>query len=129
MPFSKRKAFTKTQIPAGDMRHRIKIKQRDLTAPVNDSPDFKQKYTTVFEAWAAIETIAPKTPFDGVNIEEIPTHRFYLRWLPKVSTTHVVVHDGNRYVIQRAENKDDLNMWLILHCVDKGDKDVEASKW
>lgn len=129
MPFTKRKVFTKTAVPAGDLRHRIKIKKRNIEAPVTDSPDFKQAYTTVGEVYAAIESLAPKTPFDGINIEEVPTHRFFIRYLPGISTTHVIVHESNRYTITRVENKDDLNLWLILYCIDKGEKDIEASKW
>lgn len=126
---SKKKTFSRAYVGAGDLRHRITLQRKALTPPAGDSADFQELYTDLVKVFAAIETVNPKQPLGDVNVDELPTHRFWIRYIKEIDTDCWVLHEGQRYPILKVENKDSRNEWTILHCNEKGRTTVEAAKW
>lgn len=112
----------------GDLRHRITIHTRDITAPDFGGVDFGETYEPLDNVWAAIETTNGKVRFNGVNQDEALTHAIYLRYRSDVSAENwIELVDGRRLRIIDTEDLDEQQEWLLLACTERGTKDKDAN--
>lgn len=124
------------QIPVGDMRDRILIRQRATSTPDFDSPaKFGETYKTIAAVWAKVKTnISGKRIFDGVNDEQgggiilSSTHIFTIRYRDGITSENVVDYKGDNYKINRVVNPEERNMYLELYCKLLGDRELEANQ-
>lgn len=126
---SRAKGFQRDFVRAGDMIHRITLQNKSIAPPDADSADLGEQFTDLCKVYAALRTIGYKIPDGKVNIDELPTHEFWIRYIPDIDTDCWILHEGYRYPILRVENRNGRNEWLVLHCNEKGRAEIEASKW
>lgn len=122
------KKFKRFLVRSGDLKHRITIQDDNIGAP-KTGVDASITFTDIATVYAAMETVNPKHPFDGINIDEAITHRFYVRHIDSIQEGNFVLHRETRYRITQIVNIDGLQEWLRLDCNLKGDSSKEASKW
>lgn len=136
MPKLKVDKRTYKKIAVGDMRDRIDVRKRDISAPDFDSPaGFGESYNTLFSAWCKVKTnVSGRDSFDGVNEDTgggvilSSTHTFTIRFRDGVTSENVVQFKGNNYKINRIVNPEERNEYLELHCKVLGDRELEANQ-
>ena len=124
------------QIPVGDMRDRILIRQRGIGVPTFDNPaKFDEDYKTIASVWAKVKTnVSGKQMFDGVNAASgggiilSSTHVFTIRYRDDITSENVVDYKGENYEINRVVNPEERNMYLELYCKLLGDRGLEANQ-
>lgn len=113
----------------GEMRDWVLISNRRLTAPKFGAVDFDEAFRNAVGRWASVRTVTGKTVFSGAGVDEAVTHEVWIRYDPSVgSESWVVLQDGTRLEVVAFEDPEQRREFLLLNCVVKGDKDVEASK-
>jgi head-tail adaptor len=119
------------QYAAGDMRDRIILHVRSIQPPVLDSADFSEEYDTGTKLWSSFNTLDLQSSglrmFDGVNINERPTHKIIIRYRQGVTTENVIAFRGVYYEIMLVQNPEERNQYLELFCRVRGDKTLEAN--
>ena len=124
------------QVPVGDMRTQILIRERAVSAPDFDNPaKFEETYKTIASTWAKLTTnVSGKKFFDGVNTDTgggiilSSTHVFTIRYRDGITSENVVDYKGENYKINRVVNPEERNMYLELHCKLLGDRELEANQ-
>jgi len=112
----------------GDLRERITIHTRSITAPVFDSVDFTETYDVGTDYWASVETLDKKKQlFGGVNIPDAATHTFIIRFDSDVTAENVINWEGEYYDILKTSDPDKRKMYLELFSKVKGDDSLEAN--
>lgn len=112
----------------GDLRERITIHTRTITAPGFDSVDFTETYDVGTDYWASVETLDKKKQlFGGVNIPDAATHTFIIRFDSDVSAENVINWEGEYYDILKTSDPDKRKQYLELFSKVKGDDSLEAN--
>lgn len=118
----------KRRICFGDLDKRIILQNRALFAPVFNSVDFDETFTTAKEVWASIVTKSGKTYFDGVSEERLITHDIIIRYNAIVTAETWILYDGRRIDILDVEDLDEQKLFMKLLCNDHGLSINEATK-
>lgn len=112
----------------GDLRYRITIHVRTITAPSYNNVGFTETYDTGVKRWASIETIEKKiSTFNGVNIPDSATHTFIIRYDSTITAENIISFDDDYYEILDIGNPDKRKQYLELYSKLKGDDTLEAS--
>jgi len=105
---------------AGDLNKRITIHGRSITPPVFGSADFTETFATGVNRWAAINTIAGKTVFDGVNQKDVAlTHEIFIRYDSTVTAEAWILYNSRRFDIVAVEDLEERHQFQRLLCIDK----------
>ena len=121
-----RRKLRKTSI--GDMRERILLQERTVTAPVFGSSSFTEVYAGGISRWAKVETNFSGRLFDGVQLSEIPSHKFTIRFSSAVTTETRIRYKNVLYRILRLDNLEMRDEYLILFAKIDGDDTKEANQ-
>lgn len=121
-----------TKYSIGDMRHRITIHVRNITAPDYNSVDFSEAYNAGTEEWAFVATptilSSGKAVFDGVNLAEGTSHVFVTRFDSSYTEQNEIRWEGDSYDILKTDDPDKREMYLIFHTRLRGDETLEANQ-
>ena len=132
MAICKKKRFTRTELCAGDLRHKIDIQTRTLGGVSFGQTSASETFTTIFSPWAAIETISGFKKFSGINIDERATDVFYIRFSTAVAAlevaNHFILFDGKRFRILEVTDLNRDKRTLAIQCTDRGDDTLDASE-
>ncbi len=109
----------KRQICVGDLRQKIILQTRSLTAPTD--ADFTEGFVTLGSPFAAIKTLIGTTIFDGVDTDVNATHDFFIRYRSDVTAETWILWDNRRFDILRVENFEGRKTFLRLRCTESGD--------
>lgn len=111
----------------GNMQDRIILHVRTLTPPIFNGVDFTEDFKGE-EIWAQVNTAGGKMFFKGIGSDISLTHEIVIRYKSTVtSETWVELKNRNLKIVD-VENWNEENNFMILRCVDKGDKDLGASQ-
>jgi len=110
----------RTKVCYGSLDIPIKIHNRTITAPDDNSVDFGLTFTEVIEVLANIQTIANKTEFDGTNTERVVSDVFYIRYIDGVTAESWIEVYNEYYDIVNTDNIGKRNEWLELRCNKRG---------
>lgn len=115
----------------GDMRKRITLHVRDITAPVFNSASFSETYDTGVPLWAFVKTLdfvaSGQNLFDGVNLSKPPSHLFVIRYRENVTTENVIRWQGSAYKILKNINPEERNQYWELYAVLLGDETLAVN--
>jgi SPP1 family predicted phage head-tail adaptor len=118
----------KRKVAVGDLRDRITLQNRDIAPPLFGDDEYSEDFEASAEVWAAVNTVAGKTVFNGVGTDVAITHEVFIRHDSRVtSETWIELADGRRLDIELPENWEERDEFMRLLCVDRGSKDKEAS--
>lgn len=118
------------QLTIGDMRHRIELHDRELTAPGEGEVDFDHDFAPFAKPWASVRTVTGKTHFDGVATETPITHAFAMRKRSagRATAETWVIWKGQRYDVLDVENLDERGEFVELMTASKGSVDMAGSQ-
>lgn len=123
----------------GDLRERIVLHKRTLTAPIFDTAEPSETYDDGTKAWASISipslSGSGKRLFDEVNLADRPSHLFVIRFreflndLETPITSETIIHwQGDAYKIVLVLNPEERNEYLELFARLMGDELKEANQ-
>lgn len=117
----KRKA---DQICVGDLKRLIKIIDRKIEpADVSHTMDFSD----LVSIRARVDTRRGIEFFNGVNVENAPTHYFYVRFGVEVERNYTIEFRDNYYIVSDVENLNEENRFLKISAVKNGPKSNQAN--
>lgn len=112
----------------GDMRTRISLENRSISAPNFDTVAFDENYTQIIETWAKVETEFNNRIFDGIAIDAIPSHKFTIRYRDDITSETRIRYSDVLYRIQKTDNLEMRNEYLILYASIDGDDTKAAAQ-
>lgn len=118
----------KRQVCIGDLRNKIDLNSRDITAPSFNSVDFDENFVVTKSVWAGIETQTGKVFFDGVETETAISHIMYIRFDATVTAETWITFASRRIDILKVEDMEERGEFMKLTCSDRGFENREASK-
>lgn len=120
---------SRRKVCAGDLRERIVLQNRDIVEPIFGETDFDEEFSGDREVWAKVRTVAGKTFFDGVNQVDVAlTHEITIRYDESVTAETWLLFEDRRIDIIDVEDFEERHEWMVLACVERGPKDLEASE-
>ena len=112
----------------GDMRERITIHTRTITAPTYGSVSISETYDSGAFYWASCETLdKKKQTFDGINIPDSATHSFTIRYDETVTAENIINFQDEYYEIIKTSDPDKRRQYLELFSKLKGDDTLTAN--
>ena len=81
----------------------------------------------IAEVWAKCEIVGGVTYFESVNTDEAMTHRFYIRYVPKLTRPQDLGHltevecEGVRYRVRRCTDVNGAHRFTLMECEEVGD--------
>lgn len=122
----------KQRVCIAGMRHRIDLFFRAIQPITKSGVDFGEAFENKHTVWAFLDTRHGIQFFDGANIEQLTTHRFIFRFVPKltfnVTFEDFIVFKNIRYRVMNAENLEEDDTFHQLDCVVRGDDTLQATE-
>lgn len=113
----------------GDLEDYVTIHRRTLGAPKFGTAEATEEFEGLTNVPAAVETTAGSTFFDGVNGDVRVSHKIGIRYDVRVTAeSWIELDDGTLLDIVDAEDLERRKEWLVLRCVERGDKDQKAAQ-
>ncbi len=116
------------KISVGDMRDCISLETRSLQAPSFANVGFSEGYTQIIETWAKVETEFNARIFDGVSIDETPSHKFTIRYRDSVTNETRIRWKDVLYRIKSVDNYEGRDEYLELYAMIDGDDTKESAQ-
>lgn len=118
------------KISIGDMRDKIIIQLRSLTAPTGTGVDISETLDNNKCVWSMVQTRTGVEIFDGTGtqLKGIATHYFYIRYLKGLTAEAWVTYKDNLYDILDIQNFDERNDFQLLRCSLRGTADNLANQ-
>lgn len=127
-----RKRIPKVKICVGDLRHKIEIQTRSLSANKVGEFNPQETFSLVVTSWAGVETPNGSSKFLGVNINEDTTHIFVMRYSSVIANLEVannfLLFKSRRMRILSVSNMNEDNIFLAIECTERGDDSKAASE-
>jgi head-tail adaptor len=123
--------FTKSKLCLGDLKHKITLFKKAIVTPTYQSVnlvDYSFDYEEMGSVWAAIVTIKGDAIADSVAKEDLPTHKFYIKYIGDLSTENWILFKDYRYEILRIINVNEDDVYLEIHALKTGLETQQASK-
>lgn len=117
----KRKADT---ICVGDLKSLIKIIDRKIEP---DDVSHTMNFDDYVSIRARIDTRRGGAFFNGVNMEDAPTHYFYIRFGPTVERNYTIEFKDNYYLVGDVENLNEKSRFLKISATKNGSKNLKAT--
>ncbi len=118
------KRFNKTKLCSGDLRDEIEILLRALGTPGPNDTVPPLTLTLVKLVFCGTVTVSGTARFDGVNIEDRPTHIFTARYDVDIegleTANNFIRFKGRLFRITRVKNNDEEDYFLDIHCTERG---------
>lgn len=96
----------------GELRATIRLQDRQLAAGV--SPAVDESFVTVATVRAKVRAIAGGMILDGVQTEEIATHRFIIRHRSDRASWDWIEFDGRGFRVRSVRDPDEQKKWLEI---------------
>jgi len=122
-------------IAAGDLRERVTVQLRTLSAPAADGVDAQLTLQDAKTVWAMVVTDGGSEFFDGTNLTHAWTHKFFVRYIPgtvfprsgRMSAQERVTYKGRIFQVVDVENLEERDEFLLLKAVERGAADVAVN--
>jgi len=128
----KRKSFKKTEICVADLRHKIVLQSRAMSAVSAGIYEPVETFATIATVKSAIETVEGTRRFAGVAIDKRTTHIFWIRYTSGLVTpedgNHFILYDARRFRVLRVTNDGEDRKWLAIQCTERGDDSQAAAQ-
>ena len=116
------------KLSIGDMKTPVIVHSTDITAP-SVGVDFGREITPLIDPYfVKVTTLRGVTIFDGSNIEQFVTHEFAGRFDERIDEKMFIEHAGKYYRIENVEEYEEDQMYTVLLCTERGEKDLEVNE-
>jgi SPP1 family predicted phage head-tail adaptor len=117
------------QVCIGSLDTVITLKDRAITAPVEDEVDYTETFTENAIVWANIQTTdRGEIIFDRTNEARVVSHLIYIRYLTGVTAETWVEWENINYDILSSEDLEERHDFLLLKCAKRGDKTLPINQ-
>lgn len=116
---------------SSDLKYRVAIQTKVLTATNGSSVDFTETLTTLATVWAKIDVDKGYAFFDSMTRdqqERTATHTFTVRYRTDVSVENYILYDSKYYEILNVQEFDAENQFLVIKCKVIGTSAQAAAK-
>jgi len=121
MPVCEKIRAVKKQTCIGDMRNRISLYRRDLTAPLSRGTNHTEEFTLIDQVWAQVKsTSGVEYPFDDTNTFVEATHEWSMRYRDDIDANVWIQYRGVWHKILDVNNDSLLNLTLIIKTTIRG---------
>ena len=118
----------KRKLCAGDLDNLIMLQNRDIVAPLDfGASEASEKFTDEDFIECMVVTRSGLTLFDGVQIEKVITHQFYIRYYEGLTAEWWGLFEGRRMDIVRVEDLEERHEWMRLDCSETGTTEKQAN--
>lgn len=97
---------------SGELRARIHL-QAKAQVP-SGSSSLTASFSTVATVYAKAVAISGGMLVDGVQTEEVVTHRFFIRYRADRAAWRFVLFDDRRFEVRRTRDPDERKRWLEI---------------
>lgn len=110
------------RICSGDLDRAILIQVRTLVSPedTDGDVDYNETFSEFIVFWSLIETVKGETVFDESNVEQVVTHKFYIRYAPDITFQDWVTYNDKNYKIIDVQNINERDEFYLLRCTLRG---------
>lgn len=106
-----------------------KIKIQSYSTAISNIGDIGVSFIDIAEVWAFIKTRNNASFIADVNIADITTIEFYIRYLDVDLNKQIFIEfEGNRYKINSIENIDKDAKIIVLRATERGNKELNANR-
>lgn len=116
--------YKKTGLCAGDLDKDINIETRTLGTPGPNDTVPPLVLTVLKMVWAGVKTVKGTARFDGVNIEDRPTHIWGTRYDPDImsleTANNFVQFRGRLFRIVNVKINDEDEMIIDIETTERG---------
>jgi len=112
----------------GDLRNKISLRKRTLGTP-KFGVDITHDFVEFKKPWAGIKTLTGTNIFSGANLDETPSHIFYIRYFEGLTAESWIYFKGQRYNILTVENINERNEWYALYVNERGKSDQDSTSF
>ena len=124
--------FNYDKICIRDLRHKVSIYTRSITAPnflSEQSTKYTEDFTLVSSVWAAVQVVDGVKEFDTISLNKNSnTHNFYIRYRHNITQENWLDYQGLRYDILKISNLNLRNKFIKLYCSLSGDNTKAGSQ-
>ena len=115
------------KVCAGDLRFLIELFKRSLNAP--DDVDAIITFEQQAQVKAGIVVMKGSLNVNNTNIDDFPTHKFYIRSIADINSSWIIKYAGEFYRILHdgVSLMDNRNFFVELNCVRRGTSDREVN--
>jgi SPP1 family predicted phage head-tail adaptor len=110
----------KREVCIGDLRDKVVIQTRAITAPIANSVDLGETFSGDQTVWAMIKTKNGVQVFDGTNIVGVATHEIYIRFITGVTFQSWLTFKSKKYDILDVQNLEERDEFYLLRCSLRG---------
>lgn len=114
------------KICVGDLKHRISLQSRTLGTP-KFGVDIEHEFSEFKKPWSGIRTLKGTNIFSGANLDEAPSHIFYIRYFDGLTAESWVFYKDERYRILDVENIDERDEWYAIYCNQRGNANQDST--
>jgi len=130
----KRVNIPRYKVCSGDLDKYVALQSRQLVEPSPGQAEAVEAFVTIKSVWAAIdnESAAIKgiAQFDDVNIENIPTHQFYIRYDQSLDLEvgeNFFLYDSRLFRVLSVKNSNENSDILVVRVRETGKYDRSAA--
>lgn len=106
-----------------------KIKIQSYSTSISNIGDVGVSFIDVAEVWAFVKTRNNSSFIANVNIADITTIEFYIRYLNIDLNKQIFIEfESNRYKINSIENIDKDAKIIVFRATERGNKELNANK-
>ena len=117
------------QPSVGDMRDPIGlVESRQLNTFSLNNPYGAQHIETPVTVFAKVESVANRREFDGIELENRPTHAFTIRYRAGVTHESTFTHKGDYYRVVSVDHLEERREFMILYAKLRGDETRAAAR-
>jgi SPP1 family predicted phage head-tail adaptor len=102
-------------IPAGELKHRVTIRQRNANH-TNEFGEVEPVNTDEHTRWAKVEPLSSRERFQGGTFQTEITHRVRMRYTPDIGQEDAIVFRDRVFQVAEVINVDEANEELQLLC-------------
>lgn len=103
---------------AGRLRHRVAV--QGWTDTPDGAGGFVRARATVMTVWAEVMGMAGREAMMAGALNGVTPYRITIRWRDDITTSHQLLHEGERLNIRSINDPDGRRRWLTLICDNEG---------
>lgn len=101
----------------GDLRHRITLRKHSNTPEIGGS--LNPAYSDEFECWAQVQPVGTALYQQGLQLDDVVTHRVMIRYRPDIDYFYEMLWDGWCFEIKRSGLLNSQKTFLVLEIKQK----------